>query len=152
MIEQITSLMPRDGDTRDGTMEIYAHVRARTVELCSGSEQEKLAFGDAWPATDDRRQERALAGLIFSSLEAQDAFIVACGAQAREILRRHADVVDALAAALVEHRTLGGAQIDDTIGRTIAARQLSQEYERRRVWRKIEARADKFNEQCREPV
>ena len=152
MIEQITSLMPRDGDTCDGTMEIYAHVHARTVELFSGSEQEKLAFGDARPATDDRRQERALAGLIFSSLEAQDAFIVACGAEAREILRRHADVVDALAAALVEHRTLGGAQIDDTIGRTIAARQLSQEYERRRVWRKIEARADKFNEQCREPV
>ena len=139
VIEQIVELMPRDGDTRDDTAEIYQHVFNRIVELTAGSEAEKLQFGDNWPATDDRKQERQLAGLIFSSQEAQSVFIEACSAEARAILRRYADVVDALAAALVEHRTLGSAQIDDTIGRNIAARQLSQEYERRRVWREIES-------------
>jgi hypothetical protein len=148
-IEKITKLMPRDGDARDDVGEIHAHVWARTVELAAASEQEKLKFGDAWPATDDRKQERALAALIFSSPEAQEAFISACAAEARAILRRHADVVDALAAALVERRTLDGAQIDSTISHTIVARQLAQEHERRRNWREINARAKVFEQQCR---
>jgi len=149
VIEHIVDLMPRDGDTREDTGEIYQHVFARVVELTAGSEAEKLAFSDAWPATDDRKQERQLAALIYSSPEAQDMFIAACAAEARAILRRHQDVVDALAAALVEHRTLDGAQIDDVISRAVAARQLSQEYERRRAWREIKARADNFEQQCR---
>jgi hypothetical protein len=48
-IEQITALMPQDGDTRENTAEIYQHVFARVVELTAGSEAEKLLFGDAWP-------------------------------------------------------------------------------------------------------
>jgi hypothetical protein len=151
-IETIVDLMPGDGDARDDTAEIYAHVHNRVVELTAGSEAEKLAFGDNWPATDDRKQERALAALIFSSPEAQEGFIAACAMEARAILRRHADVVDALAAALIEHRTLDGEMIDTTISRTVVARQLAQEHERRRVWREIKARADKFDEHYREPV
>jgi hypothetical protein len=150
VIEQIAELMPRDGDTRDDTAEIYQHVFNRIVELTAGSEAEKLQFGDNWPATDGRKQERALAALIFLSPEAQEALISACAAEARAILRRHADVVDALASALVEHRTLNGEQIDDIISRTIAARQLAQEYERRCAWCEIKARADFFEQQCRE--
>jgi hypothetical protein len=149
-IEQIADLMPKDGDTRDDTAEIFAHVHNRVCELAAASEAEVLAFGDAWPASDDRKQERALAALIFTSPEAQEAFISACAMEAREILRRHADVVDALAAALVEHRTLDAEQIDDIIGRTIVARQLAEERERRRLWRVVEARAANFNEVCRE--
>ena len=99
-IEQITELMPGDGDARDDTAEIYAHVHNRVVELTAGSEIEKLKFGHAWPATDDRKQERQLAGLIFSSTEAQDLFIKACAAEARAILQRHHDVVEAMAIAL----------------------------------------------------
>lgn len=150
VIEHIVDLMPRDGDTREDTGEIYQHVFARVVELTAGSEAEKLAFSDAWPATDDRKQERQLAALIYSSPEAQDMFIAACAAEARAILRRHQDVVDALVAALVEHRTLDGSQIDETISRTVAARQLAQEYERRRKWREVEASAHNFTETCRE--
>jgi hypothetical protein len=148
VIEQIVELMPGDGDERGDTSEIYAHVFNRVVELTAGSEVEKMQFGDAWPATDDRRQERALAGLIFSSPEAQDIFIAACAAEARAILRRHADVVEALASALVEHRTIDAVQIDDVISRTIVALQLAQEHERRRNWRDVVARAEKFTEQC----
>ena len=149
VIEQIAELMPRDGDTRDDTAEIYQHVFNRIVELTAGSEAEKLQFGDNWPATDDRQQERQLAGLIFSSPEAQRVFIEACRAEARAILQRHQDVVDALATALVEHRTLDGTQIDEVISRTVVARQLAQEYERRRKWREVKANADKFAEVCR---
>jgi hypothetical protein len=132
VIEQIVDLMPGDGEARDDTAEIYEHVFARTVELCAGSEGEVLKYGDAWPASDDRKQERQFASLIYSSEEAQDIFIQACAAEARAILRRHADVVDALAAALVEHRTLDGAQIDDVISRAVADRQITKERERRK--------------------
>jgi hypothetical protein len=150
VIEQISSLMPGDGDTRDDdTTLIYAHVHNRVVELCAGSEAERMQFGDAWAATDDRKQEKALVALIYSSPEAQRLFIEACAAEARAILGRHADVVDALAAALVEHRTLDGEQIDETISRAVAARQLQQEYERRRQWREMQARAERFEQQCR---
>jgi ApbE superfamily uncharacterized protein (UPF0280 family) len=90
-------------------------------------------------ASEDRKQERQLAALIYSSPEAQGIFISACAAEARAILHRHADVVDALAGALVEHCTLDGTQIDDIISRTVAARQLAQEHDRRRRWQNVVA-------------
>ena len=54
IVDQIVELMPKDGDTRDDTAEIYQHVFARVVELTAGSEAERMQFGDNWPATDDR--------------------------------------------------------------------------------------------------
>jgi hypothetical protein len=59
-------------------------------------------------------------------------------------VRRHADVLEALTAAVLEHRTLSGTQIDETISRTIAARKLAREHERRRIWQDVVARADSF--------
>jgi hypothetical protein len=67
VIEQIDELMPCVGEVRDDTAEIYQHVFARVVELAAGSEAERLYFGDAWPASDDRKQEKQLAMLIFSA-------------------------------------------------------------------------------------
>jgi hypothetical protein len=145
VIEQIDELMPRDGDARDAeTAPIFQHVFTRVVELTAGSEGELLKFGNAWAAADDRAQERQLAGLIFSASEAAEAFIAACALEARAILQRHADVVDALSAALMEHRTLDGTQIDETISRAIAARHLAQEYERRKRWQGVVIRATQF--------
>jgi hypothetical protein len=49
----------------------------------------------------------------------------------------------------VEHRTLDGAQIDQTISLTVAARQLAQEHERRRRWHHVIASANSFQvENC----
>jgi hypothetical protein len=64
-------------------------------------------------------------------------------------LRRHRDVVDALASALLANRVLNAEQIDEAIARAVAERQLAQEYERRRKWCEIKARADNFTELCR---
>jgi uroporphyrinogen-III synthase len=101
-------------------------------------------------ASDDRRQERELAGLIFSSSEAAEAFIAACAIEARAILRRHADVFDALTSALLEQRTIDGAQIDEVIARAVAASHLKQERQRRRDWQNTVARASEFEEEeCR---
>ena len=144
VIEQIDELMPRDGDARDDTAEIFQHVVTRVTELTAGSEAEKLHCGDAWAATDDRKQEQHLAALIFSTPQSAEAFIAACALEARAILSRHAHVIEALAAALLEHRTLDGAQIDETIGRAVAARQLAQEHERRRRWHDVIASASTF--------
>ncbi|WP_316207541.1 hypothetical protein [Bradyrhizobium sp. SZCCHNR3118] len=144
VIEQIDELMPRDGDARNDTAEIYQHVFTRVVELTAGSEAEEMQFGDAWAATDDRKQERQLAKLIFSTPQSVAAFIAACTVEARAILHRHEDVLDALTAALLEHRTLDGAKIDQIISRTVTARQLEQEHERRRTWQDVLARANSF--------
>ena len=51
----------------------------------------------------------------------------------------------ALADALVEHRTLDGARIDETISRTVVARQLAQERERGRIWQDVVASASRFD-------
>jgi hypothetical protein len=146
VIEQLDEMMPRDGDTRDDTAEIFQHVHTRVTELTAGSEAEKLHCGDAWTASDDRKQERQLAALIFSTPQSVEAFIAACALEAQAILHRHVEVVEALAAALLEHRTLDGAQIDETISRAVAARQLSQEHERRRRWHDVIASASSFRE------
>jgi hypothetical protein len=144
VIEQIGELMPNDGDARDDTADIYQHVFARVVELTAGSEAEKLQFGDAWAATDDRKQEMQLAALIYSEPEAQRIFIEACATEARAILRRHADVLDALATALLQVRTIDSVQIDETISRAVAARRLAQEHGRRRRWQDVIASAGRF--------
>jgi hypothetical protein len=122
VIAQLDALMPRDGDTRDDVAEIYKHVHTRVVELAAGSEAELLHLGDAWLATDDRNQEQRLAALIYSSPEAQAIFIEACRAEARAILQRHADVLEALVGALIEHREIRAALIDETIAHAVAAR------------------------------
>lgn len=57
---------------------------------------------------------------------------------------------EALAALLLAERTINSEQIEDTIARAVAARQLAQEYERRRQWREVQASAAKFAEMCRE--
>jgi hypothetical protein len=144
VIAQIDELMPRDGDTRDDTEEIYQHVHTRVIELTAGTEAEKLHFGDAWPAIDDRKQEQQLAALVFSTRESAEAFIAACALEARAILRRHADVLEALTAALLQQRTLDGAQIDETISRAVAARQLVEEHERRKRWQNVLTSASRF--------
>jgi hypothetical protein len=145
VIEQLDELMPRDGDTRDDTAEIYQHVVTRVTELTAGSEAEVLHLGDAWQATDDRKQERQLAALIFSTPQSVEAFIEACRVEARAILRRHADVLEALAQALLKHRELNAQMIDDTIARVVAARQLAQEHERRKRWQNVIFSASSFN-------
>jgi hypothetical protein len=148
VIEQLDKLKPRDGEARDDdTAFIFQHVVSRVTELTAGSEAELLHLGDAWEATDDRKQERQLAALIYSSPEAQAIFIEACRVEARAILHRQADVLEALAAALLEHRTLDAQMIDDVISRAVAARQLAEERERRRRWDETIARANSFTEQ-----
>ncbi|RXG86144.1 hypothetical protein [Bradyrhizobium zhanjiangense] len=144
VIEQIDQLMPGDGDARDEVAEIYQHVFTRVVELTAGSEAEKLHFGEAWAASDDRQQERQLARLIVSSPQAAEAFIAACASEARAILERLAHVLEALTAALLTHRTLDGAQIDETISRAVATRQLADDRERRRRWQQVLDSADSF--------
>jgi hypothetical protein len=145
IVKQIDDLMPRDGDVRDeGSAPVFQHVFTRTVELCAGTQAETLKFGDAWDARDDRKQERQLAALIYSSPEAQDIFISACAAEARAILRRHADVLEALTAALLQYRSLNTEMIDDTISRAIAARLLAQERDHRKRWQNVITSASRF--------
>lgn len=140
-IEQIGFLMPGEGDRDADVALAFQQVFNRITSLCAGTEGEKLACGDEWLATSDRQQEQALAALLYSSSEAQAMLVAVCAAEARMILQRHADVVDALAALLIKRRTIDEKQIVETVARTVQARQLAEDQERRRAWREIVARA-----------
>jgi hypothetical protein len=139
VVAALGQVMPADGESRMEAAEIYAHVFCRITELCAGSEAEQMHFGDCWPASDDRKQEMELTRLICSSSESSSALIAACTVEAREILCRHAHVVDALTDALVRHRTLDAKMISETISTAVARKLAADEAERRRQWaRRIE--------------
>jgi hypothetical protein len=106
--------MPQDGESRMDAADVYAHCLLRITELAAGSEAERMHFGDAWPALDDRRQERELASLIASSQESVEALIGFSQLEAASILRRHAHVTAAFRCARASaHAQYHGNRCDD---------------------------------------
>jgi hypothetical protein len=144
LCEQITPLLPIPGENRECIAEIVLHCHNRVVELVSGSFGELLFLGSAWPADSDRAQERALAGLVASSPDSIEAFIEFARVEATTLLRNHAHVVAALAAALLDRRTLDGGEIDQVIRDSVALKSLAVERQRRAEWARVEASARAF--------
>jgi hypothetical protein len=142
VLDQIAALMPREGETHDDL--VISHLWSSVVELTAGSEAELLHFGDAWPATSDRQDELRRASLVCSNEESAAAYIAACAAEARAILRQHEDVLLALTDALLESRTLTAEEVDAIISQTIALRQMAAERERRKCWYQTQLNAAVF--------
>ena len=86
IVTALNRVMPQDGESRMDAADVYAHCLLRITELAAGSEAERMHFGDAWPALDDRRQERELASLIASSQESVEALIGFSQLEAASIL------------------------------------------------------------------
>jgi hypothetical protein len=128
--------MPAFGEPRDDLAVDLIHTHARVVELLAGTEAERQLFTDAPPleAPHDVAEARAHAALICCSHAAGDAFLNYARVEAAELIRLHRHLVQAIAAALIERRTLDGIAIDIIIADTSAREALRIERERRTAW------------------
>jgi ApbE superfamily uncharacterized protein (UPF0280 family) len=139
-------LMPADGEPITDAAEIHAHVRGRCVDLLSGSEGERLlcADGPPWHAGSDLIQARRLASIICSTAETVELFLSFCRGEAASLVAKHAASIKAVAAALIEHRTLSGDQIAAVVSTSVAREAMAEEHARRTAWRKAEESAARF--------
>ena len=113
----LATLMPAFGEPRDDLAVDLIHTHARVVELLAGTEAERQLFTDAPPleAPHDVAEAGAHAALICCSHVAGRAFLAYAKIEASELIRLHRHRVQAVADALVERRTLDGAEIDAVI-------------------------------------
>jgi hypothetical protein len=137
LCEAMRALMPVDGETIVDAGEIHAHVFGRCIDLLSGSEGERLlcADGPPWHAESDLAQARNLASIICSSNVAIELYLDFCSAEAANLVAKHNVSIRAVAAALIEHRTLTGDQIVSFVAESVAREAMAAERQRRRDWR-----------------
>jgi hypothetical protein len=153
LCEKLGPLMPGPGEDRSAVADVHLHVRTRVTELVAGSVAEALFVpGEPWNAADDRRQERALAGLICAGEQSAEAYISACIAEAEALLRPLGHVVRALASELLRRRTMTGDQVNEVIAAAVSARSMEEERARRQDWRQRQEAARAFTERwgCRD--
>jgi hypothetical protein len=132
----LSSLMPAFGEPRDDAAVELVQTHARVIELLAGTEAERLLYPDEPPlnAPHDVAEARAHAALICCSPAAVGAFLAYAKIEASELIRLHRHLVQAIAAALIERRTLDGIAIDIIIADTSAREALRIERERRAAW------------------
>jgi hypothetical protein len=146
LCDQMRALMPADGEPILNASEIHAHVRGRCVDLLSGSEGERLLCPDGppWPADSDLAQARSLASIVCSSTETVELFLAFCRAEAANLVAKHRASIQAVAAALIEHRSLTGDQIVAVVAECVAREAMAAEHARRAAWQRAEESAASF--------
>jgi hypothetical protein len=144
LCEQVRPLMPTCGEDKTAAAEIYAAAHARTVELLAGVEAERLFNQTPGPATYDMQQAQAFANLVASTSKSAAAFLDFARCEAAEVLAGHRTSVEAIAAALVERKTLNGVEIDQIIHAAEARDALIAEQVRRERWRQCASNANMF--------
>jgi hypothetical protein len=129
LCDQMRAAMPADGEPILGGSEIHAHVRGRVVDLLSGSEGERLLCDDGppWPAESDLEQARNLASIVCSSAETVELFLSYCRAEAAALVAKHRASIQAVATALIEHRTMAGAEIIAVVAECVSREALAVE-------------------------
>jgi hypothetical protein len=90
------------------------------------------------------QEAKSFAAIICTSVASLDAFIAYARVEARAILTDHSRVVQMLALALVERRTLDGTEIDAIIAQATAEQDFANEKVRQRKWRAVEANAGRL--------
>jgi hypothetical protein len=158
LCDRLRMFMPASGEPISDASEIHAHVRGRVVDLLSGSEGERLLCTDGppWHAESDLAQARRLAGIICCSAETVELFLAFCRAEASNLVAKHRTSIQAVAAALIEHRTLTGGQIVAVVAKSIAHEAMIAKQQRRLDWqRRCESAArfalDQSQEACNFP-
>jgi hypothetical protein len=145
MCEKLAGQIPGIGESRADIADLYLHCWNQIVELCAGTEAERMfCEGEVWFAHDDERKAYGYAALITSSPASTEALIAACRAEAVALLKGQAHVVEALAGELRSRRTLDGAEIDTVIETAVIAHGLEIERGRRDDWRRVQASAAAF--------
>jgi hypothetical protein len=145
LCRQLAGEIPAIGESRAEWADVYLHCFHQIVELCAGTEAERLFVdGEPWFAVDDEAKAFQYASLITSSPEAAEALIAACRAEAAALLKAQSHIIRAIAGELRTKRTLDGAMIDSVIETAVAARCIEAERQRRANWRERQRNATQF--------
>ena len=134
---QLSSLMPGIGESRDDIAVDALHTHHQVLELLAGSLAEAMLCPDTPPlpgAAHDQIEARALAGLICRSVSSVDAYLEFCRVEVVALIESHCDIVQAVADALIERRTLDGDQIDAIISDAVVRHDLIAQQARRAAW------------------
>jgi hypothetical protein len=145
LCRQLSGEIPATGESRAEWADVYLHCFHQIVELCAGTEAERL-FVDGEPlfAVDDEAKAFQYASLITSSPEAAEAMIAACRAESAALLKAQSHIICAIACELRTKRTLDGAMIDSVIEAAVAAHGLDIERGRRVEWQTRQRNAAEF--------
>jgi hypothetical protein len=137
--------IPPVGESRSNLADIYLHIWNQVVELCAGTEGERLFCpGEPAFAYDDEKKAIQYASLITSSPAAAAAFIAACREESIALLKSQSHIIRAIAGELRIKRTLDGAMIDSVIEAAVAAHGLDIERARRADWKTRQRNATNF--------
>jgi ATP-dependent Zn protease len=145
----VDRLMPRAGESIAAAEAWYRHVYESAIELVAGLEAERLIVpkeAKAATASSDYRKAIRYTATICASVE---PFIEFAHSEARAILTNFRPILEALAAELIERKTMTGAETDGVIFSALAATDAASERKRRGNWQQLDARvalAAKFEE------
>jgi ATP-dependent Zn protease len=145
LCDQLRAVMPADFEPKSDASEIYAHCFCRVTDLLAGSAGEKLLCADApWLAKSDLTQAERIASIVCTSAEAIELFLGFCRAEAENLVAKHCVSIQAVAAALIRHRTMTGDQIVAVVADSVAREAMIAEQKRRIDWKRTEASARAF--------
>ena len=136
LCDRLASMVPPVGAARTDGGALLDHAHCRAIVLVAGTEAERaLHTADApLAAAHDLRQAESFASIFCCTTAAIDAFIVYSRAEAAALIEAHRNAVLAVAAALIERRTLNGDEIDEIIAAAVARDELDREVARRAQW------------------
>jgi hypothetical protein len=141
----LVPLMPPLFDDRADIAVELLRAHGQVVSLLAGPICEQLFIGEVLPNTGhDLEEAKSIAALICRSPRSVDAFIEFARCEARGLLADHADVVQRVAAALLERRTILAAEIDAIIADAVAVKLNDYERRRRLDWREGQASVARF--------
>ena len=148
LLVQVQPLMPRIGESRNDLAPLISHAQVRCIELLAGRVAEEMFFPDqpVLGGDNDQRQAMAYARNVVCTDDAVADFISYTRVEAASLLERYHSMVEAVANALIERRTLSGAELDAIIASALAAQDLAAEHTRRDQMRRMYENAEKFKE------
>jgi hypothetical protein len=137
LFREARPLLPSLGEPRGDAAPLIAHAHTRCVELLAGQVAELVLHPEDPPlnSSNDRHQAEAFAGIVCCSPAAIDSFLDYAATEATALLTAHRPVLEAIATALILHRTLDGQEIDAVIAAALAIEDARTEQQRRAEWR-----------------
>jgi len=125
----------RDGDVRG----VFSVVQQGVIAMMGGCAAEMVFFDGTPPKyiASDVPNADWIAGFVCRTTASLRAFVEHCYQESLALVEQHKTVVRAVAQALIEKRTLDGAEIDAVIAPVLAAKAAADERQRRSDWNAV---------------